>query len=53
MKLSRNMVWLGALGGLTSAALMLFPAAPSESKGENKAVVIGTASVRGEVTPCG
>ena len=53
MKLRRNLAWMAALTGLTSGALMLLPAAPSESKGENKAVVVGTASVRGEVTPCG
>jgi hypothetical protein len=53
MKLRRNLAWLGALSGLTSAALLLLPAAQGESKGENKAVIIGTASVRGEVSPCG
>jgi hypothetical protein len=53
MNLRQHLAWLTAVAGVTSGALLLLPAAQSESKGGNKAVVIATASVRGEVTPCG
>jgi hypothetical protein len=53
MKLNRSLAWMAAFTGLASGALMLLHAAPTESKGENKAVVIATSSIRGEVTPCG
>ena len=53
MTRSRKLM-IGSLLGLGSAVLWsLFPPGEGESKGLEKARILATASVQGEVVPCG
>jgi hypothetical protein len=47
--------WIGAvsLGSAAVAAFLLFPSRPGEGKMGNQIIIMSTASVRGEVSPCG
>ena len=55
MKLWRKLLWLGALTGVSSALLLGLSTSKGETKkkNENGATIISTASLRGEVSPCG
>ena len=53
MKLWRKLLWLGALTGVSTVLLLGLSTSKGETKNESGATVISTASVKGEVSPCG
>jgi hypothetical protein len=52
MKYWRKAAWLAALTGV-SGALLVLTATNGETKNDKGAIVMATASVRGEAAPCG
>lgn len=53
MKLWRKLLWLGTLTGVSTAFLLGLYTSTGETKNEKGATIISTASLRGEVSPCG
>ena len=53
MKLWRKLLWLGTLSGVATSLFLTLTSSPGETKNEKKATVMSTASLRGEVSPCG
>ena len=53
MKLWRNLLWFGALTGISTVFMLSLPAAVGETKNENRATIMATGSGLGETSPCG
>ena len=53
MKHWRRYAGLAVLGTAASLAFLVFPSRPALTKTGNQIMIISTASVRGEVSPCG
>lgn len=55
MKLWRKMAWLAAMSGLGMVVLLVGSTAKSQGQATNlnQVTIIGTSSLRGEVSPCG
>lgn len=53
MKHWRKFLWLAMITGVTTSVFVTVPPGEGESQSGVQATVIATASVRGEVTPCG
>jgi hypothetical protein len=49
----RRFAGLTFLGVIALGALLLIPSRPVQSKTGNQILIIATASVRGEISPCG
>ena len=52
MRLWQKVLWLGVMGGV-AVGLFLLLSTPGESRGEASITIMATASVRGEISPCG
>ncbi len=52
MKHWRKALWLATLTGVSSTLLVL-TASKGETKNDKGAIIMATASVRGEAAPCG
>jgi hypothetical protein len=52
MQLWQKVLWLSMMT-LVAAGLFLILTSPGESRGESVFTLMATASVRGEITPCG
>lgn len=53
MKFWRKSLWLAMIAGVATAVFVTIPPSKGETQSGIQATVIATASVRGEVTPCG
>ena len=53
MKLWRKVLWLGTLSGIATSLFLVLTSSTGETKDEKSATVMSTASLRGEVSPCG
>jgi hypothetical protein len=53
MHLWRKFLGIGGLGLLALLALLLVPARRGETKAGNQPTILATASLNGEVSPCG
>ena len=53
MKLWRKVLWVGTLSGISTSLLLVLTTSTGETKNEKSATVMSTASLRGEVSPCG